>query len=77
MPWTDSHGRPELVMHPDIKRGATAYRTEAPDRTADTARPSPQACPRPAKPTGRRSAARPQVPGVDAPTADVPTADQS
>ena len=26
MTWTDRHGRPEIVMHPDIKRGVASYR---------------------------------------------------
>jgi hypothetical protein len=30
MGWTDSHGRPELVMHPDIKRGVAFHRLETP-----------------------------------------------
>lgn len=30
MTWTDRHGRPEIVMHPDIKRGVASYRREAP-----------------------------------------------
>jgi len=28
MPWTDSHGRPEILMHPDIVRGVASYRVE-------------------------------------------------
>lgn len=31
MGWTDSHGRPELRMHPDLKRGVASYRRETPD----------------------------------------------
>lgn len=27
MPYTDSHGRPELIMHPDIVRGLAEPRT--------------------------------------------------
>ena len=30
MAWTDSHGRPELKMHPAIKRGVASYRVETP-----------------------------------------------
>ncbi len=30
MPYTDARGRPELVMHPDIKRGGAAYRVIEP-----------------------------------------------
>ncbi|SDY63739.1 hypothetical protein SAMN05661080_04123 [Modestobacter sp. DSM 44400] len=30
MPYTDRHGRPELLMHPDIARGVASYRREAP-----------------------------------------------
>lgn len=36
MPWTDSHGRPELVMHPDIKRGGAKYRHESAPEQAST-----------------------------------------
>jgi len=28
MGYTDSHGRPEIVMHPDIKRGRATFRIE-------------------------------------------------
>ena len=30
MTWTDRHGRPEIAMHPDIKRSVTSYRSEKP-----------------------------------------------
>ena len=30
MPYTDSHGRPEFLMHPDTKRGVAGYRLETP-----------------------------------------------
>lgn len=29
MTWTDRHGRPEIVMHPYIKRGVASHRLEA------------------------------------------------
>ena len=32
MPYTDRHGRPELLMHPDIARGVTPYRVTAPPK---------------------------------------------
>lgn len=30
MGWTDSRGRPEIVMHPNIARGVASYRLETP-----------------------------------------------
>jgi hypothetical protein len=30
MGWTDSRGRPEIVMHPDIVRGVASHRLESP-----------------------------------------------
>jgi len=50
MPYTDRHGRPEILMHPNIARGVASYRRETPvDQTArdDDARagtdvPTPQ-----------------------------------
>ena len=30
MPYTDRHGRPEILMHPDIARGVASYRLETP-----------------------------------------------
>jgi len=55
MGWTDSHGRPELRMHPDIKRGVASYRRETPveqtaPATADQAAAGSKV-PRPATPT--------------------------
>ena len=44
MTWTDRHGRPEIVMHPDIKRGVTFYRREAAlDEPADPPHDQPVA----------------------------------
>jgi hypothetical protein len=40
MPYTDSHGRPELLMHPDIKRGRAGYRLETPPKKATRKRTS-------------------------------------
>ena len=35
MPYTDRHGRPEILMHPNIARGVASYRRETPvDQTA-------------------------------------------
>lgn len=34
MPYTDARGRPELVMHPNIKRGSAAYRVIDPVNSA-------------------------------------------
>lgn len=34
MPYTDRHGRPEIVMHPDIARGLVSYRSEKPAEQA-------------------------------------------
>ena len=57
MGWTDSHGRPELRMHPDIKRGVASYRRETPvDQHApdDAASAKTDAStPQPAKPTAK------------------------
>lgn len=60
MGWTDSHGRPELRMHPDIKRGVVSYRTEkplgqtAPD-TADGAAVDSSTAQPPKRVAGRRT----------------------
>jgi len=37
MGYTDSRGRPELIMHPDIKRGTASWRkvNATPDEVAD------------------------------------------
>lgn len=50
MPFTDAQGRPELVMHPDLVRGAVAYRREPATgddtASADRAAAAPDARPR-------------------------------
>ena len=34
MPYTDAHGRPEILVHPDIRCGHTSWRPE-PDVAVD------------------------------------------
>lgn len=41
MGYTDAQGRPEIVMHPDIVRGAAGYRTTGERLGGDAARRLP------------------------------------
>jgi hypothetical protein len=42
MPYIDSHGRPELLVHPDIVGGPASWRTEPADVEKDAERPAPR-----------------------------------
>jgi hypothetical protein len=42
MPYTDSHGRPELLVHPDIVGGPASWRTEPADVKKDAEPPEPR-----------------------------------
>ena len=50
MGWTDSRGRPELVMHPDIKRGVASYRLETPAAQEKPKRKPPAKAQKPRRP---------------------------
>ena len=43
MTWTDRHGRPEIVMHPNIARGVASCRLETPQAQEKPKKPPAKA----------------------------------